>query len=307
MEKQYELQAALVVRVLADVALENCFAIKGGTAINLFELDLPRLSVDVDLTFVKVAGREESSKEIYHALERTTVALKRHGVDARQVGNEFARKIYCSDGEVSIKIEPNFILRGTAFPVRNMSVCEKAQEKFGMVRMQVLSFQELYGGKVCAALDRQHPRDLFDMVQFYKAHSLAEIKEGFLVLALGHNRPLHELLAPVPQDQSATFDQQFAGMSDVPFSYDEHQAVLTRLMRDVCALFDDGDRQRLLEFVSLSGVDNPWNIPHFDELPAIRWKRRNLDSLKKTNPDKFTSQRDALERLFEEVRGKARK
>ena len=86
----------------------------------------------------------------------------------------------------------------------------------------------------------------------------------------------------------------------MPFSYDEHQAVLTRLMRDVHALFDDGDRQRLLEFVSLSGVDNPWNIPHFDELPAIRWKRRNLDSLKKTNPAKFTSQRDALERLFEQ-------
>ena len=166
--------------------------------------------------------------------------------------------------------------------------------------MTVLSRKELYGGKVCAALDRQHPRDLFDMAQFYKAHSLAEIKEGFLVLALGHNRPLHELLAPVRQDQSATFDQQFAGMSDMPFSYDEHQAVLTRLMRDVRALFDNGDRQRLLEFVSLSGVDNPWNIPHFDELPAIRWKRRNLDSLKKTNPDKFTSQRDALERLFEQ-------
>lgn len=52
-----------------------------------------------------------------------------------------------------------------------------------------------------AALDRQHPRDLFDVAQFYKTSTITdEIKSGFLALALGHNRPLHELLNPVLQD-----------------------------------------------------------------------------------------------------------
>ena len=299
MNAQYERQTALVVRVLPDIATEKCFAIKGGTAINLFEINLPRLSVDIDLTFLKIADREESAAEMNQALERIAVALQRRGLDARQVGSDFARKIYCSDGEVSIKIEPNFILRGTAFPVRKMTVCEKAQDRFGMARMQVLSFQELYGGKVCAALDRQHPRDLFDMAQFYKAHSLAEVKEGVLVLALGHNRPLHELLGPVIQEQSEIFDQQFAGMSDEPFSYNEHRATLERLTADVKGLFDDGDKQRLLDFVSLSGEENAWGIPHFNELPAIRWKRQNLESLRKSNPEKFNAQRESLARLFE--------
>ena len=165
--------------------------------------------------------------------------------------------------------------------------------------MQVLSFKELYGGKVCAALDRQHPRDLFDMAQFYKSHSLEEVKEGFLVLALGHNRPLHELLGPMIQEQREIFDQQFSGMSDEPFSYEEHLDTLGRLTNDVKGLFDDGDKQRLLDFVSLSGEENAWGIPHFDELPAIRWKRRNLESLRKSNLAKFTAQREALERLFE--------
>ena len=168
-----------------------------------------------------------------------------------------------------------------------------------MAHMQVLSFQELYGGKVCAALDRQHPRDLFDMAQFYKAHSLDEVKEGFIVLALGHNRPLHELLAPIVQDQSMTFDQQFAGMAEEPFSYDEHKATLARLTRDVLALFDAADRQRFLDFVSLSDGSGAFKIPNFDDLPAIRWKRRNLESLRKSNPAKFSLQHDALERLFE--------
>ena len=196
---------------------------------------------------------------------------------------------------------PNFILRGAVYPVRLLELSSKMSEIVGVsAEMQVLSFKELYGGKVCAALDRQHPRDLFDMAQFYKSHSLDEIKEGFLVLALGHNRPLHELLAPVIQEQSEIFDQQFAGMSDEPFSYDEHLATLERLTADVKDLFDDGDKQRLLDFVSLSGEENAWGIPHFDELPAIRWKRQNLESLRKSNPEKFNAQRDSLERLFEE-------
>ena len=301
MDRAYIQQAELVVRSIPAIASEPCFAIKGGTAINLFELDMPRLSVDIDLTFLPVTDRETAIREIDLALKRIETRLVARGVTVRSRGTDVSRKLGCFANGAEIKIEPNFILRGNVFPVRRLELSQKMAEIVGVsAEMTVLSRKELYGGKVCAALDRQHPRDLFDMAQFYKAHSLAEIKEGFLVLALGHNRPLHELLAPTPQDQSATFDQQFAGMSDMPFSYDEHQAVLTRLMRDVHALFDDGDRQRLLEFVSLSGVDNPWNIPHFDELPAIRWKRRNLDSLKKTNPAKFTSQRDALERLFEQ-------
>ena len=301
MLREYVQQVHLVTEVLPFVAVEDCFAIKGGTAINLFELNLPRLSVDIDLTYVKMTGRDEAIGEINLALERIVKELKKAGIDARLSGADNARKMYCSRDKIIIKVEPNFILRGTAYPVRPLKVCNRIVELTrNETVMQVLSFKELYGGKVCAALDRQHPRDLFDMAQFYKSHSLDEIKEGFLVLALGHNRPLHELLAPVIQEQSEIFDQQFAGMSDEPFSYDEHLATLERLTADVKDLFDDGDKQRLLDFVSLSGEENAWGIPHFDELPAIRWKRHNLESLRKSNPRKFTAQRESLERLFEE-------
>lgn len=101
------------------------------------------------------------------------------------------------------------------------------------------------------------------------------------------------------QDQREIFEQQFSGMSDEPFSYDEHLATLERLTSDVKDLFDDDDKQRLLDFVSLSGEESSWGIPHLGELPAIRWKRHNLESLKRSNPKKFSLQRDALARLFE--------
>ena len=300
MDRSYLRQAELVVRCIPAIAAEPSFAIKGGTAINLFELNLPRLSVDIDLTFLPVTDRATATREINAALQRISERLKARGIDVRMRGTDVSRKLGCFANGAEIKIEPNFILRGNVYPVRRLELSPKMADIVGVsAEMQVLSFRELYGGKVCAALDRQHPRDLFDMAQFYKTHSLDEVKEGFLVLALGHNRPLHELLAPIVQNQSATFDQQFAGMAEEPFSYEEHQATLTRLTRDVRALFDDADRQRLLDFVSLSNGSGAFGIPNFDDLPAIRWKRRNLESLRKSNPAKFALQRDALARLLE--------
>ena len=301
MDSSYLRQAELVVRCIPAIAAEPCFAIKGGTAINLFELDMPRLSVDIDLTFIPVTDRATAIVEINAALQRIEKRLEARGIAVRTRGTDVSRKIACFANGAEIKIEPNFILRGVVYPVRILELSSKMSEIVGgSAEMQVLSFKELYGGKICAALDRQHPRDLFDMAQFYKSHSLEEVRDGFLVLALGHNRPLHELLGPMIQEQREIFDQQFSGMSDEPFSYDAHRTTLERLTADVKGLFDDGDKRRLLDFVSLSGDENAWGIPHFDELPAIRWKRRNLESLRRSDPKKFTVQREALERLFEE-------
>ena len=67
--EHYRRQVGLLIRVLPLVAEENVFALKGGTAINLFIRDLPRLSVDVDLTYLPVAGRPESLADIVLASE----------------------------------------------------------------------------------------------------------------------------------------------------------------------------------------------------------------------------------------------
>ena len=56
----YRRQAALLIRTLPLVAEETCFALKGGTAINLFIRNMPRLSVDIDLTYLPVQPRAES-------------------------------------------------------------------------------------------------------------------------------------------------------------------------------------------------------------------------------------------------------
>ncbi len=148
---------------------------------------------------------------------------------------------------------------------------------------------------VCAALDRQHPRDLFDVAQFFAGGgTVGDVKGGFLALALGHNRPLHEILAPNLLDQSATFDSQFAGMSDIPFSYEEHVATFQRLVADIDAALTSEDRERLVAFTALEADADVFGIPGLETLPAIRWKRRNLETLRQKNVRKFADNVEAL-------------
>lgn len=297
MDKSYLRQAELVVRCIPAIAAEECFALKGGTAINLFELDLPRLSVDIDLAFLPATERVTAIAEINAALSRIAGRLQARGVAARLRGTDEARKIVCSANGAEIKIEPNYILRGTVRPARRIELSPKMAGLVGLsAEMTVLSREELYGGKFCAALDRQHPRDLFDVAQFFKrGGSVRDVKDGFLALAMGHNRPLDELLAPHPLNQSATFAVQFAGMSDVPFSLAEHETVFKRLVVEIDEALTQEDRRRLVAFTALEADADIFGIPGLEKLPAIQWKRRNLETLRNRNPRKFAENVKALE------------
>ena len=148
-------------------------------------------------------------------------------------------------------------------------------------------------------MDRQHPRDLFDVAQFFgHGGTVEEVKNGFLALALGHNRPLHEILTPNLLDLSATFASQFAGMSDVPFTYDEHVATFRKLVSDINAALTQEDRERLVAFTALEADADVFGIPGLEKLPAIIWKRRNLETLRRKDAKKFTDNAMALERML---------
>lgn len=296
MDSAYLRQAELVVRCIPAIAAEPCFAIKGGTAINLFELNLPRLSVDIDLTFRPVTNRDTAIREINAALGRIAERLKTRGITVRMRGTDISRKIACFANGAEIKVEPNFILRGTVYPVRRLELAPKMTAVVGLsAEMNVLSREELYGGKFCAALDRQHPRDLFDVAQFFRqGGKVCDVKGGFLASALGHNRPLHEILAPNMLDQKETFASQFSGMSDIPFSIEEHVATFRRLVADVTAMLTPDDRERLVAFTALEADADVFAIPGLERLPAIQWKRKNLETLRMRDPQKFAANAKAL-------------
>lgn len=278
MDERYLNQVSLLVDVLQYVAKESCFALKGGTAINLFYNNLPRLSVDIDLTYIGFEPRTEACENINAALERIVKDLSKYSVVLQGTGTE--KKIICSNSNATIKIEPNYVIRGYINKPEIRPVSEEVEDKFGYAQIQVVSKAELYGGKICAALDRQHPRDLFDIKELLANNEFdGDLTKGFIAMLLSHDKPLHETLNPNIKDQREIFDKQFLGMTDKPFTYDEHIDTLNNLIKIVRTnLLPYKDL--LLDFVSLKSGLEGFKINNLEKLPAVQWKLINLEKLK---------------------------
>lgn len=294
MRKEYLRQAALLVETIPFISKETCFALKGGTAINLFLRDMPRLSVDIDLTYLPFDDRPAATMNINAALGRIADDLASAGFHTVIQGLENEKKLIVSDRAASIKIEPNYTLRGWVYEPVLVGVCQAAEREFGYAEMRVISPPELFGGKMCAALDRQHPRDLFDIELLIDRDTVGEnLMAGFIAMLLSHNRPLHELLDPVRKDQSEVFEREFLGMTDRAFSYKDHVSTLDRLIH-LTRTGLEPYREFLLDFVSLEVDLTAASIPNLERLPAVLWKSRNLERLRSTDAAKFREQRTKL-------------
>ena len=147
----YADQVRLLVRAIPEIAQEEIFALKGGTAINLFVRDLPRLSVDIDLVYLPVADRESSLQAVRDGLERVAGRLERGGRMAveRRLLPDGKRLVVQADG-VTIKIEVSPVLRGTVFSPAVRSVSRAVEDRFGFAEMQLVSEADLYAGKIAA-------------------------------------------------------------------------------------------------------------------------------------------------------------
>lgn len=298
MNNIYRQKVELLLRILPFVTDEECFAIHGGTAINQFVKDLYRLSVDIDVTYIPIEDRNTSLLRINEALERISDRVKRTFRDVRVIPRLDISKITCESRGCQVKIEVNQTKRGLVCGDAILyPLCEKAQEMFGMeVDARIVSLPQLYGGKISAALSRQHPRDLFDIKQM--DIPLTDVKEGLIFCLLGSDRPIHESFAPNLIDQHEAMERQFSGMSEIPFTYNDFEATREKLVNDVNSVMTEDDRRFLIGFEELS-VD--WeNSPYssFKEYPSVRWKMQNLQKLKASNPKKLNAEADKLRNIF---------
>lgn len=151
----YAAQVTLLVRLLPFIALEEVFALKGGTAINLFYRDMPRLSVDIDLTYLPVQDRAESLAAINETLDRIMAAASRGiaGLDARRIegGGGSATRIRARLKGAEVKIETSPVTRGVVHDPERRAVSAAVEDEFGYAALQVVSFEDLFGGKLHAA------------------------------------------------------------------------------------------------------------------------------------------------------------
>lgn len=301
----YREQVRLLLDILPLVMAESAFALKGGTAINLFEWDLPRLSVDIDLTYLPIQGRKESLDAISEALSRIAAEIGQRLAPTRvtrtQQGEEAMEvKLHCQRGRTQVKVEVNPTLRGHLFPTRDLHCSERVQEQFeAFVEARCLSHGELFGGKICAALDRQHPRDLFDVKRLLDQEGLTdEVRLGVIAALAGHKRPIAELIDPSRKDQRQSFRSQFEGMPFEPFSYDDHQATLDRLVAALHEVLNADDRAFLLSFEKGEPDWGRYPVAALAELPAPQFKLANVRKFRDAQPARFDANVAALEKAL---------
>lgn len=269
------------MQVLPFVAKQECFALKGGTAINLFVREFPRLSVDIDLVYLPMKGRDEALQEIREALDAISADLKAAFKDAElteayKSKRDSLRLIVARNG-VQIKVELSPVLRGTVYEPQLMEVCEAVEDEFGYVEMPVVALADLYAGKMCAALDRQHPRDLFDIQWLLENEGLTEeIRKAFLVYLSSHNRPMAELLRPQYKDISVIYAGEFANMAETDVPLEELVAVRERLVELIHQGLTGSEKDFLLSFKRREPDWTLLDLEGVSELPAIKWKQINL-------------------------------
>lgn len=303
MNQVYLDSARLLTRVAPLVLVDDTFALKGGTAINLFLRDMPRLSVDLDLVFPDhTVPRAEALKRINEAIRKSVARLKNQGFQTHAPASADAgeTKLLVRQGAVQVKIEVNFVMRGTVNPVRTASLTQSARDTLQAdLEILVVSLEDVYGGKLVAAMDRQHPRDLFDVMQLFAHEGItAGVRRAFVVYLASHNRPVHEVLFPSLRDIQQEFENNFTGMTVEPVELDTLLAARERMVRELQQGLTEDERQFLL---SLTAAEPEWallGVPHLEQLPGLRWKLQNLERLRKADARKFAEQKDTLTRLF---------
>ena len=281
----YEQQVKLLLESLPYVADEEVFALKGGTAINLFVRDMPRLSVDIDLTYLPIHNRKESLEAIGAAMNRIAEQVERGLKGARverlqQRGDQTTTKLQVRRSGIKIKIEASPVMRGC---VREASICTvrpSVEDAFGFAECRVVHLDDLYAGKICAALDRQHPRDFFDVKCLMEAEGISdELMDVLMVYLISSGQPIAKLLAPNLIDLAAIYQKQFVGMTKDAVSLQALLDSRIALTKELHHKLTDAQRRFLIGFKKGSPDWDLLKVKGVETLPSVRWKMLNLDKM----------------------------
>lgn len=293
----YYRQVQLLVQLIPLVAEEPCFALKGGTAINLFVRDLPRLSVDIDLVYLPMQNREQALSGITSALvrikDRILHAFPKAHVTEAYKNKPDAMRLVVSHNNAQVKIELSPVLRGTVYEPQLLSVCDKVEDEFGYAEISVVTLADLYAGKICAALDRQHPRDLFDVMLLLKNEALTdEIRKALIVYIISHPSPIVELLDYRYKNIEPLYHGEFLNMTEVPVSLEQLEKTRDDLVQLIRTELTEDEKQFLLSFKNLTPSWELLGLTDVENLPAVRWKLQNLH---KMSSDKHKAAYNKLE------------
>ncbi len=294
MKEKYRKQVELLIDALPIVMADERVALKGGTAINLFHRDLPRLSVDIDLCYLPVEDRATTFKNIHVILKKIREELEsKLGLSVRanhSLDGKKEAKLVATRSGTEIKIEPNYTLRGSLFDPIILDLSTKTQKEFSrQLKVKCLSLADTFGGKICAALDRQHPRDLFDVKMLLEKEGItSDIKDAFLFYLLSHNRPVDELLDPNEKDIASAYDNEFKEMAKIDVPLENLIAARSDLVKSVLASITDDEKKFLVSFVENEPKWDLFKHSKIQDFPSIKWKMYNQSKMTEKKREEYT-------------------
>jgi predicted nucleotidyltransferase component of viral defense system len=289
----YKNQVELMLKLLPIVSSEKTFALKGGTAINFFIRNLPRLSVDIDLTYLPIEDRTTTGTNITKIFTNISnkIKAKYPYIKIKQtnlVKEKFTNKLIITDQNTQVKVETNYILRGSVFGTKNVTTNKQVFKYYNAeAKMKLLTAEDLYGGKLCAMLDRQHPRDIFDIKILMDNEGITDkIRQAFIVYLASSSRPIAELLDSTKQDISKSFNKSFYGMTFKPITIDMLTFVRDKVIKQINNELTNNERKFLLSIKRGTPDFSLIKIKGIESLPGIKWKLYNISNMPKAKHKK---------------------
>jgi predicted nucleotidyltransferase component of viral defense system len=300
--QEYKNQFSLLIEILPCLKEQNYFAIKGGTAINLFYRNFPRISVDIDLTYTPLHDRDLTIKNMNDTLSQMAIYIAKRVPNAKinqrlSRNGEYILKLMVSNGKSIVKIEPNYIFRGAVCGIKKLPLSERVTQEFGgfIDGIPVMSFNDVFAGKICAALNRQHPRDLFDVKLLLENEGITdELRQTFVIYLACDSRPINELLNPNLKDISSLYIKEFNRMASEEISIDSLINARERLIKEVVGGLTHNEKNFL---ISVKKGDPDYTMMPFtdlDKLPALQWKIQNVRKMSKDKHQKMLSKLMAI-------------
>jgi len=213
-------------------------------------------------------------------------------------GTNIIYKLLTQLGNTQVKIEISPVMRGVVDEPIQLETSAQTRAVFGYASVPVVSFNDLYAGKLCAALNRQHPRDLFDVsILFHNEGISNKLLSVFLVYLVCGNRPIAELLAPIEQNIDQEFFKEFQGMTNESVPLEELQKARSLMVKQINEMLTASQKQFLLSFKQGEPDWDLLNMPKIERLPAIQWKLHNIKKIPKQK------HKAALEKLEKVLHG----
>ncbi len=296
-EKVLYLQA--ILRQLArHPDLESAWALKGGTALNLFFLDVPRLSVDIDINYVG-RGELDAMQAARPAFEAAVAACcEREDCTVRRMPAEHAggklrlRYAAAAGGTGSLEVDVNFLLRRPVLALEHRA--PRFPPDAGAETVPLLSLEEIAAGKFTALLTRRAARDAFDAFQLLELVPDLLDRPGFrlafLVYAAGNRQDVRGLrpgdvavtptevrnqLLPLLRVEGRPFDgdpsRLARRLNEVRTAAGEGLLAWSSREREFIDRLNDGG-----EIVSELITDEPAMQALVREQPLLQWKALNV-------------------------------